>query len=354
MAPIRRYLRITKYSVLECRIYLDNPALAQSWLLNPRDPVLPRVIESVRPLVLPKLREEKERERSRKKGKKRSIKDVVVEDDFEVSIFLTETDTRHSLLHKQKLFRDKVQTRLTSNSSRLLGAAGMGASRDEPIDVERQFPQGGGAAPAAAAAAAAAEDERDDGEGVPVLLREEEDDAINLADIPAVGETAGGGEFADGKRPKRRRRQGPEDADERSDADVIETDSSGDDGLFVDEDEDEDDDGVRSDKEGDDAASGRRPAKRLRRGDAATGGDTAGRGDGDDKKKMAMDISYEGFAIYGRVLCLVVKRRGGGPAGPSGSNKPQPGRPGGQAMMENWIASTQLPAEAAAGEAEGP
>lgn len=79
MAPIRRYLRITKYSVLECRIYLDNPALAQAWLLHPRDPVLPRVIESVRPLVLPKLREERERERSRKKGKKRSIKDVVVE-----------------------------------------------------------------------------------------------------------------------------------------------------------------------------------------------------------------------------------------------------------------------------------
>lgn len=78
MAPIRRYLRITKYSVLECRIYLDNPALAHSWLLNPRDPILPRVIESVRPLVLPKLREE--RERSRKKStKKRGIKDVVVE-----------------------------------------------------------------------------------------------------------------------------------------------------------------------------------------------------------------------------------------------------------------------------------
>lgn len=79
MAPIRRYLRITKYSVLECRIYLDNPALAQSWLLNPRDPVLPKVIESVRPLVLPKLREEQERERTRKKSKKRSIKDVVIE-----------------------------------------------------------------------------------------------------------------------------------------------------------------------------------------------------------------------------------------------------------------------------------
>ena len=77
MAPIRRYLRISKYSVLECRIYLDNPALAQSWLLNPRNPVLPRVIESVRPLVLPKLREEKAR--VRKGGKKAGVKDVVVQ-----------------------------------------------------------------------------------------------------------------------------------------------------------------------------------------------------------------------------------------------------------------------------------
>ena len=78
MAPIRRYLRITKYSVLECRIYLDNPALAQTWLLNPRDPVLPKVIEAVRPLVLPKLREEKEREK-KPSTKKRGIKDVLVE-----------------------------------------------------------------------------------------------------------------------------------------------------------------------------------------------------------------------------------------------------------------------------------
>lgn len=78
MAPIRRYLRITKYSVLEVRIYLDNPALADSWLLNPRNPILPRVIESVRPFVLPKLREENERSKS-KSSKKKGVKDVVVE-----------------------------------------------------------------------------------------------------------------------------------------------------------------------------------------------------------------------------------------------------------------------------------
>lgn len=79
MAPIRRYLRITRYSVLEVRIYLDNPTLTSSWLLHPRTPVLPRVIEAVRPLVLPKLKEENARDRSKAKGKKKSVKDVVVE-----------------------------------------------------------------------------------------------------------------------------------------------------------------------------------------------------------------------------------------------------------------------------------
>jgi len=79
MAPIRRYLRITKYSVLEVRIYLENPA-AQSWLLNPRDPVLPRIIQAVQPLVLPKLREENERAKGKGKGKKqKAVKDVVSE-----------------------------------------------------------------------------------------------------------------------------------------------------------------------------------------------------------------------------------------------------------------------------------
>ena len=78
MPPIRRYLRISQYSVLECRIYLDNPADAYRWLLNTRDPVLPQVIDAVRPLVLPKLREENARAKSGKGGKKKGWKDVVV------------------------------------------------------------------------------------------------------------------------------------------------------------------------------------------------------------------------------------------------------------------------------------
>lgn len=77
MAPTRRYLRITKYSVLEVRVYLDEPSQQQSWLLRSNDPALPRVIEAVRPLVLPKLREENERAKGKKGGKGRGVKDVV-------------------------------------------------------------------------------------------------------------------------------------------------------------------------------------------------------------------------------------------------------------------------------------
>lgn len=89
MAPVRRYLRITKYSVLETRIYLDDPSLAHSWLLDPRDPALDKVIMAVKPLVLPKLMEE--RERSTWKGtKKKIIKDVVNHSlSFPVIVFIS-------------------------------------------------------------------------------------------------------------------------------------------------------------------------------------------------------------------------------------------------------------------------
>jgi hypothetical protein len=81
MAPLRRYLRITKHSVLEVRIYLDRPADAEAWLLKRDDPALPRIIQAIRPLVLPKLREENERGKGRggAKAKKKGVKDVVVE-----------------------------------------------------------------------------------------------------------------------------------------------------------------------------------------------------------------------------------------------------------------------------------
>ncbi|CCC05984.1 hypothetical protein SMACR_00200 [Sordaria macrospora] len=317
MAPIRRYLRITKYSVLECRIYLDNPALAHSWLLNPRNSILPKVIEAVRPLVLPKLREERERAQSKKKSKKRSIKDVVIEDDFEVSVFLTETDTRHSLLHKQKHFRDKIQTKLKSNSSKLTGE-----SREAPVDVDVE---------------AALLREAADDDDVPIIREEnDEDQEVNLNDIPTVDETDVISESAN-RRSKRRRRQpsGPNnDSGVDDEAQAIDSELLDDDDMFI------------GDSNDDNGSEGP-PARKRRKDKQPAAGEEEGR---DDKKKLAMDISYEGFAIYGRVLCLVVKKQDSGRTvtGPS-SGKALTAQPGGQAMMENWITSTQLP-EAAVGE----
>lgn len=114
MAPIRKYLRISKHSVLECRIFLENPADGPRWLLRPQDPALPRVFEAVKPFVLPKLREENERLRGKGK-KKKSVKDVVKRDDFEVSIFLTEVGTRHTIMIKNKTFKDKSSVERTDH-----------------------------------------------------------------------------------------------------------------------------------------------------------------------------------------------------------------------------------------------
>lgn len=157
-------------------------------------------------------------------------------DDFEVSIFLTEHSSRHSILTKQKVLKDKP--RIQSNSGKLTGWLAGGAT-EQPLVVDEVSPE-------------------------PITIREEEDDDdhVNLTDIPE----------ADGS--------------------------------------------------GDNAAIG------------AVGG-------GDDKKKLGLNTSYEGFSIYGRILCLVVKRRGvrsqTGNSSASASS---------QQMMENWV-STQAAAEQA-------
>ncbi|KAG6024001.1 hypothetical protein E4U41_001893 [Claviceps citrina] len=315
MAPVRRYLRISKYSVLECRIYLDNPALAQSWLLNPRNPVLPRIIDSIRPLVLPKLREERDRSR-KKSAKKKSIKDVITHggvqnmffvsaiafrvygplnnqsslaDDFEISMFLTETSTRHSLITKKKHFREKGPL-MQSNSTKLISE-----TNHIPVDL-------------------------DGAQGTAIIPREEdsdEDDHVRLLDIPAA-------------RPKRRRatntsgtHAGGESGESDDDDDANNNgNNNGNSNSAIE---------VDSDTE--------QPATKRARVPSALGDDDASDGEEDDKKKLAMDVSYEGFAIYGRVLCLVVRRR---------ENNAQRLRqdgivPEGQASMENWITSTQIP-----------
>ncbi|KAL8715321.1 MAG: hypothetical protein Q9225_006412 [Loekoesia sp. 1 TL-2023] len=263
MPPIRRYLRITQYSVLECRIYLEKPADAHRWLLNERAPVLPRVIESVRPLVLPKLREENAKAKSGKGGKRKGWKDVVVEDDFEVAVFLTETSSRHAILHKDKRAKTE-KPRLGSTDAKLTGEG----TRDVPVEIV---------------------DATD-----PVALREEsqEEKMPGLADIPAAEDQRG----------------------------LIVTPQ--DEALFM--------SGSSSPAFDDTEASTARKASSRSKVARADQEPTR-----DDKKKLALRTSYDGFSIYGRILCLVVKRRG------NARGKDLAGGAG-QAMMEEWIASTQM------------
>lgn len=168
----------------------------------------------------------------------------------------------------------------------------------------------------------------------PILREEDDDDELTLQDIPTLEQE---GEISAAPQPrtsKRRRGSGtalPSGDDDHPQDSTDITKISDDDVLFVSQDEYEsEDDDTRPPQ-----------AKRRREETSATEHET-GR---DDKKKLAMDISYEGFSIYGRVLCLVVKRRGDG-VGNRGKGTAAAGSQ--QATMENWITSTQMPEDAVA------
>jgi hypothetical protein len=288
MAPIRRYLRITKYSVLEVRIYPEKPSDAP-WLLSTRDPVLTRVIEEVRPLVLPKLREENENARKKGGKKKKGIRDVASQEDFEVVMFLTEGLTRHSLITKQKAFGNKPKIQSTGN--KLTGWLNGANDKANPITLE------------------------DDGE-VPEGPREEAEDEPAIRDLNI---TDGGNGAA-----KRKADDEQEEADNEA--------------LFVSSDDEITFQTQRT------APPKRRKGTRQRKKtpgsdeEAETGsGNEAAANDDDDKKKLALETTYDGFSIYGRILCLIVKRKG---------KKAAPGAvSGGSQMMEEWV-STQVAQEA--------
>ncbi|KFY87750.1 hypothetical protein V500_06795 [Pseudogymnoascus sp. VKM F-4518 (FW-2643)] len=252
MPPLRRYLRITPSSVLEVRIYPSPPG---PWLLSTRS-LLSRVLAAVRPLILPKLREENERVKARGRG--RGVKDVVSGDGFEVSVFLTETSTRHTVLKRRKIFREPERK---------------GDNDDTDPDVP---------AP---------------------LLREEDDDVV-IQDVPPAPAIEDTNHPPPTRRSKRTRTTTA--SDDANDLFVADSDASP---------------SSDYDSEGP-------PSKRAR--SAAPLGPAEE--EEQDEKKMAMRSEYDGYGIYGRVLCLIVTKTavaGGG---------------GGREVMEEWIASTQNPA----------
>lgn len=191
---------------------------------------------------------------------------------------MTETNTRHSILKKHKHFHDRNAPKLQSNANKLIGE-----TNDNPVDLNL------------------------DEEFRPILQEDDDESAVNLDSIPLPPRSSR-------TRSKRQRNVTDGDDDQLEPLEVEEPIS------VIDSDSDTD-----------------QPPQKRHRGvergkEAAT--------EDDDKKKMAMDVTYEGFAIYGRVLCLVVRKVNR--AGETGSKKSGRGNSN-QASMENWISSTQLP-----------
>ena len=224
-----------------------------------------------------------------------------MEEDFEVSVFMMETDTRHAVLKKQKHFRE------AKNKGRRVDIDALtGNSTGDAIDVDAQG-----------------------------LLREESDgvEGLSLSDIPSapeaekeIGEndddlveTQDPNQHSDTQPPLRRsgRSKRPRAASNASDS------------LFV-----------SQSPESSPAFGTQRPPSKRAKPTAVDEEDEPA----DDKKKMDMRTTYDGYSIYGRILCLIVKRRGDGIVMAASGKK----QAGGQASMENWISSTQAPSDNAA------
>jgi Zn-dependent metalloprotease len=140
----------------------------------------------------------------------------------------------------------------------------------------------------------------EDADEIPAVLLEEDAEEVSLKDIPEVPTT----------NSRSKRAHADDDDDEH---------------IFVQSEEDEEED----------IAPKRR--KKTKVTDASTAQED------EDKKKLGMKTSYEGFSIYGRILCLIVKRKG--------VKKSVGGNTAGTQMLENWV-STQADNEGALDDVE--
>ena len=142
----------------------------------------------------------------------------------------------------------------------------------------------------------------------PEILQEDgdDDDVVELRSIPAANTTS--------------KRQTSGDGEDEDDA------------LFV---SSSDEDTFQTQRE--------RPQKRRKqsaKGKANAEAPADEPAESNDKKKLSLSTSYDGFSIYGRILCLIVKRKG------KKSATSTIGAPvGGSEMMEQWV-STQAAQEA--------
>lgn len=190
-------------------------------------------------------------------------------DEFEVSIFLRESGTRHSLLTREKTFKNDNK-KITSNSNKLTGG-----DSEFPIQISDDKTGEGSEQP------------------IPAVEEDEQETPVYLQDIPENTSRDSDDEApsasAIGRGSRKRRRA-------RSTAAAAATGEGPDDGSRT-------------------------------------------RGEARDEKKLGMITTYDGFTIFGWVLCLIITRKGERAKIPRISAEQ-----GNQALMEEWIC-TQAPQE---------
>jgi hypothetical protein len=196
-----------------------------------------------------------------------------------VSIFLTELSTRHTIITKQKTLSSKL--RLHSSKKKLTEWLSAG-SIDKPIQLSSE-----------------------PNEGTKIRMEDENDenDLNDLGSIPFAESSNMTGTSSDA----RFRLHSPSDT-------MVQPQNI-----------------VLSDSE-DDSLQFQQRAKR-RYNENIQESQVPSYESTEDKKKYDFKTSYDGFSIYGRILCLVVKRKGSKSSGgiaPASSHQ----------MLENWI-STQ-------------
>ena len=209
-------------------------------------------------------------------------------DDFEVSIFLTELSSRHSILKKEKTFVSN-KGRMKSNSAKMTG------TREVPVEVVEEE----------------GEEEAHRSEGLVRRESTDEDGAGlsgGLHSIPSANHDV------------------LEEEEEEVAAVAGKARNSHDESLFLSENsEDSDFEKMPTPKR----AKSTDPPAIMADEEEGEAGELQ-----DDKKKAAFNTTYDGYSIYGRILCLIVKRKGQ-------KGKSAVGGGAGQAMMEEWITSTQ-------------
>ena len=195
-----------------------------------------------------------------------SLTDFIL-DDFEVSIFLTELSSRHSILKKQKTFLS-TGGKIKSNSAKMTGTL------EEPVEIG----------------------ENNGEDFVRQEYTKDGDGLLSLESIPPADPIG-------------------------SEVLSRNEEQSHDESLFVSEDSEE--------PHFEEMPTLR--SKKIKNPPLLI--DSEGTEPQDEKKKSAFNTTYDGYSIYNRILCLVVKRKGQKGKSSAGGT--------GQAMMEEWITSTQ-------------